>query len=60
MKTGHELTGLIKFFARDEWKRHLDEVVAEHFGPTSKTRRLAKFSTTNGQQRFGDVRSRTS
>jgi hypothetical protein len=33
MKTGHELTGLIKFLGRDDWKRHLDEVVAEHFGP---------------------------
>jgi hypothetical protein len=33
MKTGHELTGLIKFLGRDEWKRHLDEVVAEHLGP---------------------------
>lgn len=33
MKTGHELTGLIKFLGRDEWKRHFEEVVAEHFGP---------------------------
>jgi hypothetical protein len=33
MKTGHDLTGHIKFLGRDDWKRHFEEVVAEHFGP---------------------------
>jgi hypothetical protein len=33
MKTGHDLTGLVKFLGRDDWKQHLEEVMGEHFGP---------------------------
>ena len=28
-----DLTGLIKFLARDEWKSSFEEVMGEHFGP---------------------------
>ncbi|HUB47269.1 MAG TPA: hypothetical protein VMB73_19975 [Acetobacteraceae bacterium] len=30
---GHELDGLIKWCARDDWRAHVDDVVDEHFGP---------------------------
>jgi hypothetical protein len=36
MKTGHELTGLIKFLGRDDWKQHFKEVLGEHFGLATK------------------------
>jgi hypothetical protein len=32
MKTDHDLMGLMKFIGRDEWKRHFEEVLGEHFG----------------------------
>jgi hypothetical protein len=33
MKTGHDLMGLIKFLAQDNWREHLEEVRGEHLGP---------------------------
>jgi hypothetical protein len=36
MKTGHDLMGLTKFNGRDEWKRHFEEVLEEHFGPAAQ------------------------
>jgi hypothetical protein len=36
MKTGHDLTGLMKFVGRDEWQPHFEAVLGEHFGPASE------------------------
>jgi hypothetical protein len=33
MRSHSDLTGLIKFLARDDWKSSLEEVMAEHFAP---------------------------
>src|SRR6267378_3324952 len=33
MRPHGDLTGLIKFLARDDWKSSLEEVMGEHFGP---------------------------
>ena len=33
MRAPRDLTGLIKFLTRDEWKFRLEEVIGEHFGP---------------------------
>ena len=33
MRLHGDLTGLIKFLARDDWKSSLEEVMGEHFGP---------------------------
>jgi hypothetical protein len=33
MPTSHDLKGLMKFLARDEWSECFDEVFDEHFGP---------------------------
>ncbi len=33
MRAPRDLTGLIKFLTRDEWKFRLEEVMGEHFGP---------------------------
>lgn len=32
-RPGHDLGDLIKWTARDEWRSHVDDVMAEHFGP---------------------------
>jgi hypothetical protein len=29
----HDLSGLIKWVAQNEWRHRLDEVMAEHFEP---------------------------
>jgi len=34
--TGHDLSDLIKWTARDEWWGRVDEVMAEHFEPAMK------------------------
>jgi hypothetical protein len=33
MRSHGDLTGLIKFLARDDWKSSFEEVLGEHFGP---------------------------
>ncbi|UVK45414.1 hypothetical protein BPNPMPFG_000947 [Mesorhizobium sp. AR07] len=33
MPTGHDLTGLMKFLGRDEWRGCFEEVFDDHFGP---------------------------
>ncbi|MCA3184555.1 MAG: hypothetical protein IOB85_00065 [Methylobacterium sp.] len=33
MPTSHDLKGLMKFLARDEWRPCFQEVMADHFGP---------------------------
>jgi len=33
MPTSHDLSGLMKFLARDEWRECFEEVFNEHFGP---------------------------
>ena len=33
MRSQRDLTGLIKFLARDDWKSSFEEVLGEHFGP---------------------------
>jgi hypothetical protein len=33
MRAPRDLTGLIKFLARDDWKSRLEDVMGEHFGP---------------------------
>ena len=33
MRAHGDLTGLIKFLARDDWKSSFEEVLGEHFGP---------------------------
>ena len=33
MKTSHDLSGLIKFLGRDDWKDCLQDVMGDHFGP---------------------------
>jgi hypothetical protein len=33
MRSHGDLTGLIKFLARDDWKSSFEEVMGEHFGP---------------------------
>jgi len=33
MRAPRDLTGLIKFLTRDDWKFRLEEVIGEHFGP---------------------------
>ena len=33
MRSHDDLTGLIKFLARDDWKSSFEEVLGEHFGP---------------------------
>jgi hypothetical protein len=33
MRSQGDLTGLIKFLARDDWKSLFEEVLGEHFGP---------------------------
>ena len=33
MRSQRDLTGLIKFLARDDWKSCFEEVLGEHFGP---------------------------
>jgi hypothetical protein len=33
MRSQRDLTGLIKFLARDDWKSLFEEVLGEHFGP---------------------------
>jgi hypothetical protein len=33
MRSHSDLTGLIKFLARDDWKSSFEEVMGEHFGP---------------------------
>jgi hypothetical protein len=33
MRAPRDLTGLIKFLARDDWKARLEDVLGEHFGP---------------------------
>ncbi|WP_117196260.1 hypothetical protein [Rhizobium terrae] len=37
MPTSHDLKGLIKFLARDEWSECFDEVFYDHFGPVLDT-----------------------
>jgi hypothetical protein len=32
--SGHDLSDLIKWTARDEWRHRVDTVMAEHFEPT--------------------------
>lgn len=32
-RPGHDLSDLIKWTARDEWRSHVDDVMAEHFTP---------------------------
>lgn len=32
MKPGHDLSGLIKFAGRDEWRPHLERAMGDHFG----------------------------
>jgi hypothetical protein len=36
MRSQRDLTGLIKFLARDNWKSALEEVTEEHFGPAMR------------------------
>lgn len=36
MRSHGDLTGLIKFLARDEWKAIFEEVLSEHFGPANQ------------------------
>jgi hypothetical protein len=31
--SGHDLSGLIKWMAQDDWRHHVDAVMAEHFEP---------------------------
>jgi len=33
MPTSHDLKGLMKLLARDEWRECFDEVFYDHFGP---------------------------
>src|SRR5437763_14437973 len=33
MRLHGDLTGLIKFLGRDDWKSSFEEVIGEHFGP---------------------------
>ncbi|MFW8584702.1 hypothetical protein ACOJBM_06745 [Rhizobium beringeri] len=33
MPTSHDLKGLMKFLAREEWRECFDEVFYDHFGP---------------------------
>jgi hypothetical protein len=33
MRAPRDLTGLIKFLARDDWKSRLEDVMGEHYGP---------------------------
>ena len=33
MRAQRDLTGLIKFLGRDEWRSAFEEVMGEHFGP---------------------------
>ena len=32
MKPGHDLSGLIKFAGRDDWRPHLESAMGDHFG----------------------------
>ena len=36
MAASYDLSGLIKFLARDQWKMRLEEVMGAHFGPAMK------------------------
>ena len=36
MRSQGDLTGLIKFLARDDWKSSFEEVLGEHFGPAMR------------------------
>jgi hypothetical protein len=33
MKASHDLSGLIKFLGRDDWRFHFEEVMGDHFWP---------------------------
>ena len=41
MRPGHDLSNLIKWIARREWRPHLDAVMAEHFEPAIEAFGLA-------------------
>ena len=41
MRSPRDLTGLIKFLARDDWKTRLEDVMGEHFGPAMEAFDLA-------------------
>ncbi|MBV8094290.1 MAG: hypothetical protein JOY71_25890 [Acetobacteraceae bacterium] len=34
MRPAHDLSDLVKWLTREEWRSHLEEVMEEHFGPT--------------------------
>jgi hypothetical protein len=37
---GHDLSGIIKWCAREEWRPHVDAVMAEHFEPAIEAFRM--------------------
>lgn len=53
MPTSHDLKGLMKFLARDEWRDSFEEIFDDHFGPVLEagdwnSRTLPKSSATTG------------